>query len=45
VRSRPQTKERKNQMHDLIIAATFIAMVIAPCFVALNSGKELDNEA
>lgn len=27
-------------MHDLLVAFTFLAMVIAPCLVALRSGKD-----
>ncbi len=32
-------------MHELMIAASFIAMVLSPCIVAMRSGKSLDNEA
>jgi hypothetical protein len=26
-------------MHDLLIALSFVAMILAPCFVASNSGS------
>jgi hypothetical protein len=32
-------------MHDLIIAISFIAMVLAPCVVASFSGEDMEEEA
>lgn len=32
-------------MHDLLVAATFLAMVLAPCLVAMHSGKDSSEEA
>lgn len=31
-------------MHDLLIAAVFLAMVLAPCIVASISGERLGEE-
>jgi len=32
-------------MHDFLIALSFVAMVLAPCFVASKSGSgEMDTE-
>jgi hypothetical protein len=31
-------------MSQLLIAATFLAMVIAPCLVAMRLGKDVENE-
>jgi len=38
-------KERKTKMNDLLIAAAFLAMVLAPCIVAMFSGKDAEAEA
>jgi hypothetical protein len=32
-------------MHDLIIAFSFIAMVLAPCVVASFAGEDTEEEA
>ncbi len=32
-------------MHELLVTASFIAMVIVPCIVCMNTGKNLDDEA
>ena len=37
-------EKERTSMHELMIAASFLAMVLAPCLVAMRSGKELDNE-
>lgn len=29
-------------MHDLIVGASFVAMVLAPCIVAMFSGKDIE---
>jgi hypothetical protein len=45
-RSSNRDKKRENTpMHELMIAASFIAMVLAPCIVAMRSGNGVDNEA
>jgi hypothetical protein len=31
--------KENTQMHDLLIALSFVAMVLAPCFVASKSGS------
>jgi len=31
-------------MHELLISLSFIAMVLAPCVVAMKSGVEMDAE-
>ncbi len=37
--------KENTQMHDLLIALSFVAMVLAPCFVASKSGAaEMDSE-
>lgn len=32
-------------MHDLLVAAAFLAMVLAPCIVAMFAGKDAETEA
>ena len=32
-------------MHDFIIAASFIAMVLTPCFIAATVGSSTEAEA
>ncbi len=32
-------------MHDLFVGISFIAMVLAPCIVAMFSGREVDEES
>lgn len=29
-------------MHDLLVGATFVAMVLAPCIVAMFSGQDVE---
>jgi len=35
----------ETQMHDMLIALAFIAMVLTPCFVATKSGSSEMEEA
>jgi hypothetical protein len=38
--------KENTQMHDLLIALSFVAMVLAPCFVASKSGSsEMEAES
>jgi hypothetical protein len=37
-------KKERNPMHDLLVGASFVAMVLAPCIVAMFSGKDVEVE-
>ncbi len=37
-----ETYPRKNPMHDIIIAAAFIGMILTPCVVAMFTGAAED---
>jgi hypothetical protein len=36
-------KKRENAMHDLLVAATFLAMLLLPCLVASVAGTSESN--
>jgi hypothetical protein len=37
-------KTRRIEIHDLLIAFSFIAMIMAPCIVAAFSGEGMEEE-